>query len=246
VEGLRLILFYSLRSILRTSFFWAWNGCLLVLILSLNHITYFDFDEDTLVPELFFATFMLCGCANLIVYSLGNIRELSSRQWDLLILRPVMTAQLVLGKGLAFFSLQAAVGLVFAAAYLFDSQWLGRGPGGLFWASWYLALLQIATLVALFSLLSVLLKELLAFLSMVGAFLLGQFSEMIQKSISGHISEWIFCLLPDLDLSLVREGREVPEILTPLLMWKTAYSLFYILSLGYVSSLALRRRLEQP
>jgi ABC-type transport system involved in multi-copper enzyme maturation permease subunit len=245
MRGFGQIVLYSLRSILRTRFFWGWNASLVLLALSLNHITFFDFEENSLVPELFSATLMLSGAVNLVVYNLSIIRELSLGQWDLLILRPLRASQLVLGKLLAAMLFQLAVSLVLAGAHLLDSAWLGRRVSGSFWAGWYLALLQVATLGALYTLLSICLRELWAFVSMVGAFIFGQCTSIIYNSIIGNFSGWIFCFIPDLELT-AKAGGDVPGTFVRLIFWKTTYSVFYLASLSYLSSLALKRRLDRP
>jgi len=246
MNGLMEIVLYSLRAILRTRFFWAWNGSLVLLCLGLNHITFFDFEENSLVPELFSATLLLSGAANFIVYQLSGIREISLGQWDLLILRPVTVAILVAGRLLAAMLFQGAVALSLAAAYLLDSAWLGRQIQPGFWASWYVELLQVSTLGAFYFLLSTRLNELWGLFSMIGSYLLAQSSQIIPYYISGNMSSLIFCVLPDLAMFAGRAGDDVPGMRVPFLLWRTAYCICYLALMGYLSSLVLSRRLEKP
>src|SRR5262245_43546053 len=93
-----LMLRQGLLFLRRQPFFRAWNTLVLLLVLILNHYTYFDLEGGSLAAGLFFATVGLATAVNSFVYALESSRGLSGGLWDLLLTRPATPLGLCIGR----------------------------------------------------------------------------------------------------------------------------------------------------
>ncbi len=242
------IAIYTLKSIIRSGFFWVSNLAAFLLILVLIYITYFDFEGDSAVTELFLTTLVLSGALNSLVFHGGAARYRSLRQWDLLATRPLRTASIAMGRFIGLTLIQLTVGLVFLGGFVIEAQLLQHSIPGHIWSGWSIAMLQIAMLGALYGLIGIWLSEFWAVAAMVGAFLLGHLSTYLQVSISPGLNFLIsvaFCGIPDLDLSLRSSGGDVPGMWTEGLRCGWSYAISYIILMLYVSALSIRPALDR-
>jgi len=235
----------SLLFILRTRFFWAWNLGLLLLAISLNHISFFDIESSSMVSELFLTTLSLSACVNFLVFYLHGTRETSHRAWDLLLSRPIGPSRVVLGRWCGALLFQVLATSALLAAFFLDSRLLHRPLSPSFGRNVFYMLLQVSMLNAFFALVSCAFRELWAFLSMVGGFLLGHLAEHLFVWIPPKLSVFLsvlFCFIPDLELSVTAE-MEPSSFGSEELLLRMGYAVFYVAFALGLASLTLRRKL---
>ncbi len=233
----------SLIRIVRSRFFWAWNLGALALASTLNFITYFDF-EGTSFTDLFFSTLVLSGAVNALVFHVDPGNEFGARPWDLLLTRPIRPLEVVLGRFLGLVCFQTIASAVLLGAHLFQSALSHRLAVGAIFFEWFFVVLEIAMLCATFGLLAVTLSRFWAFVLMVGVFLAGHLSPNFQlgwPSWSSAASSLIFCIIPDLDRSILGGGEGVPKILASIIVWQGVYAITFIAAVTYVTSMFLPR-----
>ncbi len=241
MESIIYISINILKLISRTPFYWAWNILVLLLVLSLNYVTFFDFEGNSLVLELFFSTLILSGAVNAFVFHLTTSRALSRRQWDLLLIRPINARQIVFGNYLGILALQLFVGLLFTGMFLFETRIiLGHRIESPIWPNWSLAMLQIAMLTGLYGLFVIWMNSFWASIAMIGIFLLGHLSFSFRTAFPEELSfltDLIFTLVPDLGIPLpVKMENNLPETFSSFLI----YSVFYLILTIYASAISLK------
>jgi hypothetical protein len=233
----------SLRFVLRTRFFWIWNLLVLFFALSLEFITYYDFESGLLVSEMFFTTVVLSGAVNSVVYYMNFIRERGRGRLSLLRTRPVGDGQLIIGKfaGIAAFQLLAL--LVLLGAHHLELAVLARrihaaSPSLLQIAFVYV---EITALSAAFGLIAIWFEEFWALVGMVGVFLVGHLSGVIIHAMprgGRALATALYSVVPDLDLlGHMSTDTQVPD---KLFSWGITYATIYIVLILYASALSLR------
>jgi hypothetical protein len=227
----------SLVFLLRSPFFFLWNLLVITLIFILNFITFFDFEGES-VPELFFSTIVLSGAVNAAVFHLSSKRGL-----DLLLLRPVPTLKIVLGRFLGLMTFQVFLWALFVAVESGETVFLGRKiTSSYFWSSAF-ALLQVGMLSALFGLIGVWLESFWALAGMVAFYLAGHLSSSVLEGLPRGLStlaSLFFCLVPDLELFIGINSHDRTSNNT--IYWELSYRSLYILLILYIWSISLRIR----
>ena len=238
---------YSLRAILRSSFFWIWGLVSLLLTLSLYFISFFDF-SGTSLPELFLATLVLFGTVSAMAFQLSGSRDFDGGQWGVLLTRPVSSDQLIHGRLFAFTLTQVGIGVLLLTFFLIELKLLGRGIGYWIWIPWFFALMQIGALAALYGLITIWMSDFWALVSMVGAFLGGQLAPNIHSLVPeklSFLSSIPYVALPDLDLEFINVIGRSDGNMYSTVAWKTVYYISYYYIIVYISSRSLAYRINR-
>jgi ABC-type transport system involved in multi-copper enzyme maturation permease subunit len=234
----------SLQYIVRTPFFWVWNGAVLLVSLALNHLTFFDFEGGGLVWELFFTTLGLSGAVNSAAFYLQTSSERSQGQLDLLLTRPVRTPQLVLGQWIAIMSVQIVISIIFVGAHVLESRGLRRPISPFLAQSWTVSILQIGMLSGLYGLIALEFKDFWALALMLGGFVVGHLSGNIHLALPHRLSllaDGLFCLVPDLELYRPASGGGGGAHSALVAGWNGVYVGLYCLTALLLSSASLKR-----
>lgn len=227
----------SLVFLMRSPFFLFWNLLVIILIFILNFITFFDFEGES-APELFFSTIVLSGAINAAVFHLS-----SKRGDELLLIRPVQSLKIVLGKFLGLVTFQAFLWTLFVGVELLQTIFLGRGiTPSFFWSSAF-ALLQVGMLSALFGLLGVWLEGFWALAGMLAVYLVGHLFSSVLEALPAGLSALaglLFCLVPDLELFIGINDHYTMRYF--IIFWELAYRILYIILILYIWSIMLTFR----
>lgn len=232
---------------LRSPFFLIWNLAIFLLILSLSYITFFDFEPGSAVSEIFLTTLSLSGSVNALVFHVATLRDLATRQWDLLLTRPLRPEAIPLGKFVGLTGFQAVVGLLDLSGHLLQSHFLGHPIPEALWTAWPIVMLQVTMAGALYGLLALWLSEFWAVAAMVGAFLLGHLPIDLQQSLPpgwSMIISTIFCVIPDLEPPGPSGGIGL-DLRTGGGLWAVLYSLSFIITMVYISALSVRPAVDR-
>jgi hypothetical protein len=217
----------SLTFLARSPFFLLWNLGVILFIILLNFITFFDFEGES-IPELFFSTIVLSGALNATVFHLSLSR--TPMCLDLLLFRPVKTSKIVVGRFLGLMTFQAALSALLITLQYLLTMLLGREVPPAFFGASALAIVQVGMLSALIGLLVVWLDGFWALTAIVTVYLIGHLShsmmEALPASLSG-LAGLIFCLIPDLELFIGNADNIKSHF--NLMFWELTYSILYII-----------------
>lgn len=231
--------------------YWVLSFCAGLVCLSVSFGEWSVFSRSQVMADFGLAILSVAGLLLALFVGVGLLgRELSEKTVYLTVVRPIGRGDMLLGK---YAGLMTALVVSYAALYLVF--WLilralsPTLPGGL-WPAALLTLVELAVVVAVSLLLSVITTQALASVLTLAFYVAGHFNDLVdlqlvqsRSSIFAAVLKTVYYLFPNLEhfnvRSLVVYGAGVGWDYTA---WATLYGMFYVVFFLCIAWLVLDRR----
>ncbi len=186
----------------RQRFFWIWNTITLCIVLVLQHVTFFDFEDDgSLVGELFISTIVLSTSVNSLSFQfLFTLRQKRRGEWAGILAGPATSGAITLGLAGAVVVLQEVVVTFMGVVFWGWMSLLGKEVPGYVWQAYSVLGMEVISLSIFHLALAIALPEFWAVIAMIGGYLAGHLSEHLYRASSGWMEfvwDLVYLVIPD-------------------------------------------------
>ncbi len=235
---------WSFKIFGRSRFYWTWNLIVFLFILSLNHLTPFDFQGDgMLVSEFFLSSIKLSAAVISIAFQLQvTLRQKRMGEWDLLLSGPARPLELVGGLAASVMAFQLVSAAALGMAYLAIQKSLGRPVPDYIYKQFGAMLLTLLSLSAFHLAAAIFLRETWALNYMIAGYLLGQLSPQLYHFSQERfrwLLDFLYCMVPDLEPWGYSGGGGGAEGSGKIILYVTIYTILYVITWLILSSIIL-------